>query len=228
MLSVFRGLPSKRIPRYVLAEILGAFTGALLAFAINRDNIIHSFGGLRPDETGIYFYTEPQTWISPASAFFSEFLTTAVLGCAIMALGDSGNSPPGAGMHALIIGLVVMTCTIIGSYSTRACLNPARDFGPRLATMAVGYPTSLFTAYHNWWVWGPWCGTISGALMGGFAYDVCIFRGSESPVNFSLWRFKMEGMKEESQLMRRFQKGGKAAGIDRKIEEGLAHPPESE
>ncbi|KAK5716578.1 hypothetical protein LTR15_009469 [Elasticomyces elasticus] len=129
MLSVLRGFPAKRVPSYIIAEVFGAFVGAILAYAINRDNIMHLHEGLIPGSTGIYFYTQPQPWVTPLTAFFNEFLVSAVLGCAVMALGDSGNSPPGAGMHAFIIGLVVTTCTIIGSYSTSACLNPARDFG---------------------------------------------------------------------------------------------------
>ncbi|KAK5734354.1 hypothetical protein LTR17_009018 [Elasticomyces elasticus] len=221
MLSVLRGFPAKRVPSYIVAEVFGAFVGAILAYAIYRDNIMHLHEGLIPDSTGIYFYTQPQAWITPITAFFNESLVSAVLGCAVMALGDSGNSPPGAGMHAFIIGLMVTTCTIIGSYSTSACLNPARDFGPRLATLALGYPTSLFTAYHNWWIWGPWGADVTGALMGGFIYDIFIFPGSESPVNFSLWRYKMEAMKREDDMLRRLGQSKRAEQIERKIEEGL-------
>ena len=85
MLSAFRGFPLKRIPVYVLTEVVGAFTGALLAFAIYNDNILHLGQGLSPEATGVYMYTQPQPWISAASAFFTEFLVTAVLGCTIMA-----------------------------------------------------------------------------------------------------------------------------------------------
>ncbi|KAK3677450.1 hypothetical protein LTR78_002988 [Recurvomyces mirabilis] len=222
MLSAFRGFPAKRIPVYILAEVVGAFTGALLALAIYRDNILHLGQGLSPEATGIYMYTQPQPWISAASAFFTEFLITAVLGCTIMALGDSGNAPPGAGMHAFIIGLVITTCTMVGSWSTKACMNPARDFGPRLVAVAVGYPRSLFTASNNWWIWGPWCATICGAMAGGLVYDLCVFRGSESPVNYSGLRMKVEGLKEGDRWMRRLRKDKRAERIERKIEEGLA------
>ncbi|KAK3114512.1 hypothetical protein LTR53_007083, partial [Teratosphaeriaceae sp. CCFEE 6253] len=222
MLAVFRGFPTKRIVPYALAELLGALVGALLAYFIHRDNIMHFDGGLHPDITGIYFYTQPQPWVRPVTAFFTEFLCTAVLGCAIMAVGDSGNSPPGAGMHAFIIGLVVTTCTMVGGVTTSACMNPVRDLGPRFAAMAVGYPRTLFGAYHHWWIWGPWIATITGALAGGFLYDVFIFRGSESPVNFSVWRFKMESLKAQQHLARHTGHKEKAAGYDRMIERGIA------
>lgn len=99
MLSIFRGFPAKRVPVYIFAQILGAFTGAVLAFAINRDAILHLDGALIPASTGIAFYTQPKPWTQHSTAFFCEVLGTAVIGCSILALGDSGNSPPGAGMH---------------------------------------------------------------------------------------------------------------------------------
>ncbi|KAK3642106.1 hypothetical protein LTR56_010977 [Elasticomyces elasticus] len=89
MLSVLRGFPAKRVPSYIVAEVFGAFVGAILAYAIYRDNIMHLHEGLIPDSTGIYFYTQPQPWITPLTAFFNEFLVSAVLGCAVMALGAS-------------------------------------------------------------------------------------------------------------------------------------------
>jgi aquaglyceroporin related protein, other eukaryote len=221
MLSAFRGFPAKRIPPYIFVQVLGAFVGALLAFSIYRDNILHMDGAFKPDSTGIYFYTQPKEWISPSTAFFTEFLGSAVIGCTILALGDSGNSPPGAGMHAFIIGLMVMTVFMVTSYITGAALNGARDLGPRLALLAVGYPTELFTAYHNWWIWGPWLASIFGTLTGGFLYDLCIFRGNESPVNFSTNKYKVEARKVERGWLHFLRADRKKEEVERKIEEGM-------
>ncbi|GAB7327550.1 hypothetical protein MBLNU13_g11412t1 [Cladosporium sp. NU13] len=135
-LAIFRGFPWRRVPQYILIQILGAFCGALLAFAVHHDSILYLDGALIPDSTGVSMYTQPRDWVRVSTAFFSELLGSAVLTCTIMALGDSGNSPPGAGMHALIIGLVVTATSMALSYPTRGCFNPARDFGPRLAALA--------------------------------------------------------------------------------------------
>lgn len=220
MLSVFRGFPTRRIPVYVLAQLLGAFTGSLLAFAIYRDNILHLSGSLYPEATGIAFYTQPKDWVSNSTALFTEMLGTAVIGCSIMALGDSHNSPPGAGMHAFIIGLLTTTVTMALGFSTGGCFNPVRDLGPRLATIVVGYPTSSFTARQNWWIWGPCCATVTGALLGGLVYDLCIFKGGESPVNYSFDRWKIGGLKEERDLTSLFGFHRKAADIEKRLESG--------
>lgn len=225
MLSVFRGFPAERVPVYILAQFVGAFTGALLAFAVYRDDIIHLDGGLVPESTGVAFYTQPQAWISNSTAFFTEMLGTAVIGCSIMALGDSHNSPPGAGMHAFIIGLLTTTATMALGYSTGGCFNPVRDLGPRLVIIAVGYPTSSFTAHQNWWIWGPCCATITGALLGGLVYDLCIFKGGESPVNFSFDRWRIESLKEGRDIANFVGMHHKAESLERKLESGNLGDP---
>lgn len=223
MLSVFRGFPARRVPVYIAVQLLGAFTGALLAFAIYKDDIVHLDGGLIPESTGMAFYTQPKDWVSNSTAFFTEMLGTAVIGCSIMALGDSHNSPPGAGMHAFIIGLLTTAVTMSLGYSTGGCFNPIRDLGPRLATIAVGYPVSASTAKQNWWIWGPWCATITGALLGGLVYDLCIFKGGESPVNYSYGRWRIETLKNEAGIAHALGLHDKKDEIERRLESGEIH-----
>ncbi|KAJ9631745.1 hypothetical protein H2203_000145 [Taxawa tesnikishii (nom. ined.)] len=196
MLCFYRGFPLRRVPSYVFFQILGAFCGALLAFAVYRDDILH------------------------LDAFFTEFLATAVLSGSILALGDDSNSPPGAGMHAFIIGLLVTTLLMSVGYNTTGCFNPARDLGPRLAALAVGYPTSIFNVSSAWWIWGGWGATISGALVGAGVYDACVFKGGESPVNYSTRKWEVEGRKTEISWLKAFGKKGKAGGLEGKLEKG--------
>jgi aquaglyceroporin related protein len=66
--------------------------------------------------------------------FANEFVGAAILSCTILALRDGSNAPQAAGIHAFIVGLVVTVLTLAFGYSTGACHNPARDFGPRIAT----------------------------------------------------------------------------------------------
>lgn len=115
----------------MLAQILGAFLAALIAFSIYRVDIIE-YGGhdLAVGGTAGDFVTFPRyDWVTAPTAFFSEFVGTAMLSIAVMALGDDSNAPPGAGMNALIIGLVVTVLGMAFGYNTGAALNPSRDFG---------------------------------------------------------------------------------------------------
>ncbi|TVY44851.1 putative membrane protein [Lachnellula subtilissima] len=170
MLYIYRGFPLRKIPIYVAAQLLGAFIATFIAS----------------------FITFPRyDWVNGSTAFFNEFVATAILGISILALGDDTNAPPGAGMNAFIIGLVIVALNMSFAYNTGAAMNPSRDLGPRLAVLALGYGTDVFTTAY--WFYGPWCATISGAIVGGFLYDVAIFVGGESPVNYPRTRIKRAG-----------------------------------
>lgn len=54
----------------------------------------------------------------------------------------------------------------------------------------AGYGGHLFTEKHAWWVWGPWVADIFGGLFGAFMYDMFIFTGGESPVNYPPGRMR--------------------------------------
>lgn len=134
-------------------------------------------------ETYTSWFAVPQPWVSPATAFFSEFLGGAVIMVAVLSLGDDQNNPPGAGMHAFVLGLLVAALKMTLGYNTGGAMNPAGDLGPRLAALAGGYRTDdLFKT--GFWAYGPWGASVSGALVGSAVYDAVVFVGSESPINY--------------------------------------------
>lgn len=184
----YRGFPFRKALVYIAAQVLGAFLGALIAYGLYRDAIFASNPSgshdLLNSDSSKAFFTRPAAFAGVGTSFANEFVATAILTCAILALGDDSNAPPGAGMHALIVGLIVTVLTMAFGDNTGACLNPARDFGPRLAAAAVGYGRDVFTVENAWWAYGAWGATITGALGGGFLYDAAIFVGGESPINY--------------------------------------------
>ncbi|KAG9763045.1 aquaporin, partial [Aureobasidium melanogenum] len=219
-LWIYRGFPARKLPVFVLFQILGAFTGGLIAIAIYRDAILYSDGGLIGSSTGIQIYTQPKDYVKPATAFFTEFAGTAILVCSILALGDDSNSPPGAGMHAFIIGLLTIALIMSLGSNTGGCFNPVRDFGPRLAAMAMGYGTEIFTAYHNWWIWGAWGATISGGIAGGVLYDTCIFKGGESPVNYTPKKWQGKANEGKLDFLQMFRQHTQARNLETAMEKG--------
>lgn len=187
MLWFFRGFPKRKMPEYFTAQFLGAFCAGLAAYGVYYRSIQNYL--YLNSETGIItsFVTgQREAWIGPGTAFFNEFMGTACLTITILALGDDQNAPPGAGMNSLIIGLVITCLSMTFSYQTGAAFNPSRDFGPRLALLAVGFPSDLFT--NPYWFYGPWVGSLSGSFTGAFLYDFFIFTGGESPINYPLER----------------------------------------
>lgn len=225
-LWIYRGFPLRKIPSYAIAQVLGAFLAALISFGLFRTSILayaetHS---LAASDTAAAFITGPRhSWVDPATAFFTEFVGTAIMFLVVLALGDDSNAPPGVGMNGLIIGLVVVVLSMALGFNTglaskykdshhhfkvrisntKHSVNPARDIGPRLALLALGFGTKN-TFPSSYWFWGSWCGPIAGALFGGALYDVAVFVGGESPVNYPRRRIKRALKKKQSKWNRRF------------------------
>ena len=183
VLAIFRGFPWQKFRVYIVAQFLGSLTAGGLAYLIYHDAIHYTDPGLT-ETTGKSFYTVPQQYVTVSSAFWSEFLAIATQMCIIFALGDDQNSPPGAGMNALIIGFVITLMGLTLGNNTGPCLNPMRDLATRLVALMAGYGSQTFRNW--WWIGGCWGADIAGAITGAAVYDLFIFTGSESPINY-LW-----------------------------------------
>ncbi|OAP64643.1 hypothetical protein AYL99_00615 [Fonsecaea erecta] len=183
VLCIFRGFPWSQCWKYVAAQFLGSIAASALVFGLYSE-AINEYAASNIARVGPAFYTQPRGGLSNAAAFFNELVATAIATGSVLALGDDDNAPPGAGMHAFIIALMVIVLSMAFSYNTGPALNPARDFGPRLVTAIAGSGGHVFTREDAWWIWGPWIATMVGGLVGASVYDIFIFKGAESPINY--------------------------------------------
>lgn len=182
-LSIFRGFPWRQCGLYIIVQFLASISAAALAYGIYYDAIHYVDPNMQTSYKNFFSY--PQDWVSPGTAFGSQFVAAAVMMIAVLSLGDDQNNPPGAGMHAFILGLLQAALKFSLGYNTGSALNPASDFGPRLVALWVGYRTPLL--FDNaWWVYGPWAAAMAGSIAGCVFYDSFIFVGSESPVNYRI------------------------------------------
>ncbi|THX34918.1 aquaporin-like protein [Aureobasidium pullulans] len=208
MLYVFRGFPKKKILIYIVAQLAGAYIGSLVAYGIYRNCILNYLETNPEQMTDVYnsFVTNRMDGVADAaSGFLTEFVATAFIGVIVLALGDDSNAPPGAGMNAFILGLIISIETMAFSASTGAALNPARDLGPRLALITLGFSRhDMFS--DGWWIYGAWCATISGAIVGAILYDIAIFVGGESPINYPRNSVKRVGHKAKVRWRHRFRR----------------------
>ncbi|KAJ5924007.1 MIP transporter [Penicillium verhagenii] len=214
MLWFYRGFPKSKMPEYFAAQFLGAFCAALAAYGLYYESIQYWLASnAESDIMNSFVTSQRETWIGAGTAFGNEFLGTAFLACTILALGDDQNAPPGAGMNSLIIGLVISCLCMVFAYQTGAAFNPSRDFGPRLALLALGYPREMFL--NAYWFYGPWVGAISGAFGGAFLYDFFIFTGGESPVNYPWERTERAMRKSRMKWKRRLHISKKEDDVTR-------------
>ncbi|KIW39369.1 uncharacterized protein PV06_09145 [Exophiala oligosperma] len=182
--TVFRSFPAGMCLQYIVAQLLGAFTASAIVLGLYHD-AIEQYDGTNAGGAGSAFYTLPRPGLSLVAAMLTECVGTGILCIAVLALNDPRNVPRRTNMHAIVMALVVTGLCLAFSYNTGTCLNPARDFGPRLLIWATGVGDgNVWTMATYWWAWGPWGSTIAGGVIGAGIYDLFIFVGPESPINF--------------------------------------------
>jgi MIP family channel proteins len=179
-LAVLRGFSWSKVAPYIIAQVAGAFVGALIVYVgymeafTNFDNGIRQVAG--PQGTAGIFATYPQAYLSTfPGGFLDQVIGTALLVGVIFAISDARNTPPPAGLAPLIVGLLVVVIGSTWGHNAGYAINPARDFGPRLFTFVAGWGSDVFRAGNSWW-WVPIVGPIVGGVLGGFVYDVLIAR----------------------------------------------------
>ncbi|KAJ3008065.1 glycerol channel, partial [Thoreauomyces humboldtii] len=171
--AVHNGFPWRKVPRYIAAQVFGAYIGAAIVFANYRSAIYAFDGGARATEgslaTAGIFATYPKSYMTTLGSFFDEFLGTAILLIGLFAIGCPKNlDAPKAYAPIAIFLLIAGIGMSIGS-NTAYAINPARDFGPRLLTACAGYGSAPFTAYSGYW-WIPIISPIAGAIFGGAVF----------------------------------------------------------
>ncbi|KAI9573563.1 aquaporin [Boletus coccyginus] len=185
-LATFRGFPWKKVPAYILAQLLGGICGAGITYA-NYFHAINAVEGGRNirtiAKTGDLFATYPLSILTPVSCFSDEFMGSAVLIISILAVTDKRNAAPPAGLLPVALFIIVLGIGAAMGMNTSYALNPARDLGPRILTVLVGYGTEVFAFKNQYWLWCPLLGSVLGMLFGTLTYDALIYTGGDSIVN---------------------------------------------
>jgi len=199
-LATFRGFPWKKVPIYILAQILGGVVGAGAVYAnyIHAIDIVEGGRGVRTLATAGLFSTYALEYMTNVSAFFDEFVGTTILMIVVLAINDKKNGPPPAGLAPLVLFFLVLGIGNAFGMQTGYAINPARDLGPRLLTAMVGYGKQVFTFRNQYWIWCPIMGPILGALFGAFVYDAFLYTGEENIVTKSCDRFRQRFLHRRS------------------------------
>jgi len=185
-LATLRGFPWKKVPYYCFAQLMGALCGAGMIYANYYEAISAYEGGTNirtVSKTGSLFCTYAADYMTNVGAFFSEFMTSAIMMMCILSFNDKKNGPPPPGTMPISLFILILGVGLALGINTGYAINPARDLGPRIMTAMVGYGSGVFTFRSQYWLWCPVIAPICGCLTGGFVYDMLIFTGSESVVN---------------------------------------------
>lgn len=187
---IFRGFPWKKVPYYLMGQMLGAYVGALIIFIYYKRVIQEVFIPWTESETVLsMFCVVPQSYLSSSRQFVGEYVITAILQCCIFALTDPYTCLS-SDLFPLMLFVLIYCLNASLSLQTGAAMNMARDLGPRLALYTVGMDRHLLWETHNHFFWVPIVAPFIGAFTGAMVYDLCIYQGHESPVNLPLTIYK--------------------------------------
>jgi glycerol uptake facilitator protein len=175
-LAAFGGFSWRKVAPYALAQTFGAFIAALLV-RWNYSEVLAKVDPGHTFKTQGVFSTLPGNGTLPVhewGAFRDQVIGTAILLFLIFAVTDVKNSAPGANLAPFIVGLIVVAIGMAWGTDAGYAINPARDFGPRLAEYITGYGTAWRDQYGNLYFWVPIIAPIIGGLIGAGLYRVLI------------------------------------------------------
>ena len=177
-LAAFRGFSWAKVAPYALAQTAGAFVAALLV-RWNYSEVLAKADPGHTIKTQGVFSTLPGNGTFPVSqwgALRDQIIGTAILLLVIMALTDVLNTAPKANMGGFITGLLVVAIGLAFGTDAGYAINPARDFGPRLASFITGYGGAWRDQYGDLYFWVPIVGPLIGGLVGAGLYQLLIAR----------------------------------------------------
>jgi glycerol uptake facilitator protein len=164
--------PWAKVPFYIVAQILGAFTGAVIVWL----HYLPHWGKTEDQATKLgVFCTIPAIW-SPFANLLSEIIGTFILVCGLLFIGANQFSE---GLNPLVVGGLIIAIGVSLGATTGYAINPARDLGPRLAHFLLpikGKGTSDWPYAHI-----PVAGPVIGGLMGAMFY-LAVFKGEFKPL----------------------------------------------
>jgi len=175
-LAVFKGFEWRKVAPYMLAQLAGAFVAALIV----RFAYAEYISSVDPDHTiatqGI-FSTLPGNGndiVGIPTAFADQVIGTAILVFVVFALTTAWNNPPLSNVGPLFVGLLVVAIGMAWGANAGYAINPARDLGPRLASLITGYGTALEDQNGDLYFWLPIVAPLIGGLIGGGLFKLLI------------------------------------------------------
>jgi glycerol uptake facilitator protein len=187
--ATWTDFPWARVPRYLCAQCAGAFAASVVLFAVfyghlNAYEAAHGivrgepgseatamiFGEFSPNPGGKPHTDEARATVTPAAAFFIEFLGTGILALVVFGCIDEANRFRPGVLAPATIGLTVTILISLLGPLTMAGFNPARDLGPRIFSSLAGWGHLPFTVNGWGWLTVYIVAPLGGALAGGGVY----------------------------------------------------------
>ena len=162
--------PWAQVPAYVAAQIVGAFLGATVVWLM-----YHSHFEVTEDKGDklAVFCTGPAIRRTMPN-LLTEIIATFVLVLGVLAILRPENLVPNSGFEKgfapFLVGLIVAAIGLCLGGPTGYAINPARDFGPRLAHALL--PITGKGSSDWGYAWIPIVGPLIGGVLGAMFFKL--------------------------------------------------------
>lgn len=156
-----------KVAGYIAAQVLGAMAGAALVWLA----YLPHWGETPEKDLKLAVFCTAPAIRAPAANLLCEIIGTAALLFGVLSIPASNNlSVDGwaTGFGPLLVGLLVFAIGLSLGGPTGYAINPARDFGPRLAHAIL--PISGKGGSDWGYAWIPIVGPIIGGVLGAGLY----------------------------------------------------------
>jgi glycerol uptake facilitator protein len=169
-----------QVPGYIIAQLLGAFTGAVLVWLAYLPHWAETADeGLK---LGV-FSTAPAIYNTLAN-IITEVIGTAMLVFGVLGIfnnaqvigAEGGSNLPAVfapGIAPLLVGLLVLAIGLSLGGPTGYAINPARDLGPRIAHAVL--PIAGKGGSDWGYAWIPVVAPIIGGILGAVLWNILGF-----------------------------------------------------
>jgi glycerol uptake facilitator protein len=194
-----RGFPWSKVPGYIGSQLVGAFIAAVgVSFVWNGIIVAYenankiSRGGDNGVLSGLIFWAN---WPHPGLVGYkgdyltqdpwwrgagTEIVITAILVICILGIVED-RVPSAANLAPIAIGFVVAALVGLFAPIEMASLNPARDLGPRIWGLLIGYGSNAIPGM-NFNLWVTTGMPLIGGPLGAWIYDTFIHQHLPAPV----------------------------------------------
>lgn len=152
------------VPLYILAQVAGAFSGAVLMWLCYKDH----FKATEDEGLKLAVFSTAPAIRNPISNLLTETIATAIFLLLVLLIIAPTNSL--GALDALPVALLVLGVGLSFGGPTGYAINPARDLGPRIAhfLLPLGRKGSSDWSY----AWVPIAGPIAGSFIAAALYQL--------------------------------------------------------
>lgn len=154
---------SGKVLGYIIAQLAGAFTGAILVW-------LHYFPHWKISDNPalkLAAFSCAPAIRSTAVNLLSEIIGTMVLVTGLLFIGANKFAD---GLNPLIVGALIISIGLSLGGTTGFAINPARDLGPRIAHFVLPIPGKGPSDWAYSWI--PVAGPLIGGLLGAGLYKI--------------------------------------------------------